>query len=146
MFTNWTDRERFVNQRLRRDAKLRDIGIEPERFREIMREREIANECDTDEYRETQPSKGLSFISEFMRDWTPGIDACYLMFDLTKKWLAAGANMGEAYSGAAEYVPIVELYFDWVWEQGGFSIYSEINELPDNTWIGDEDMSIFGTD
>jgi hypothetical protein len=120
----------FTNRRLRRDAALRDLGVDPEEFMLWQRDQEVGNECDTDEYRETQPSKGLGFISEFMADWGPGVAACNEMMELTKKWIDAGANMGEAYSGANELVPILRMCFDFAWEQGQYSLYT-VNEVPD---------------
>jgi hypothetical protein len=131
----YLEQDTFVQRRLRRDAALRDFGIDPEEYRIWARDSEIGNECDTDEYRETQPSKGLHFIGGFLSDWAPGVDACYEMFELTKKWLAAGANMGEAYSGADELKPILEMYFDFEWAQGGYSLYEGPENPPSAEWI-----------
>ena len=118
-----------------RDVTLQSLGVDPEEFRKWQRESEVGNECDTDEYRETQPSKGLSYISDFFADWAPGIPACYEMFDLVKKWFEAGANMGEAYSGAAELQPILEMCFDFIWAKGGFSLYASPTDAPDEAAV-----------
>jgi hypothetical protein len=126
----YLEQETFVQRRLRRDAALRDLRVDPELFRQWQRRQEVENETGTDEYRETQPSKGLGFISEFMADWAPGVEACNEMMELVKKWIDAGANMGEAYSGADQLVPILELCFDFMWEEGGYSLYSR-DDVPD---------------
>jgi hypothetical protein len=52
--------------------------------------------------------------------------------ELVKKWLDAGANLGEAYSGTDELVPILNNCFDFIWEKGGYSFYTPIDELPDS--------------
>lgn len=127
----YLNHETFTLYRLRRDAVLRDNGIDPENFKAWQRMMEVGNECDTDEYRETQPSKGLDYVVDFMRDWNPGVDACNEMMELVKKWIDAGANMGEAYSGAAELVPILNGCFDFIWERGGHSLYTSIDQLPE---------------
>jgi hypothetical protein len=131
----YLNQPRFIEQMLRRDAALRDFGIDPEEFRIWARTSEIENECDTDEYRETQPSKGLHYIANFMADWAPGVDACNEMFELTKKWLDAGANMGEAYSGAELLKPILEMCFDFEWAQGSYSLYAGPLEPPTEEWV-----------
>lgn len=132
---DYLDQQAFVQLRLRRDAALRDLRVDPELFKVWQRDREVGNECDTDEYRETQPSKGMGYISDFMADWSPGVAACNEMMELVKKWIDAGANMGEAYSGAAELQPIMELCFDFMWEKGGHSLYTAIDDLPDASTV-----------
>ena len=127
----YLNQEAFVQQRLRRDASLRDLNVDPELFRQWQRQQEVDNECGSDEYRETQPSKGLTYIADFFADWAPGVDAVYEMMELVKKWLDAGANLGEAYSGADELVPILNNCFDFIWEQGGYSLYVPRTDLPD---------------
>lgn len=127
----YLDQHSCVERRLRRDATLRDLRVDPEEFYNWQMRQEVGNETDTDEYRETQPSKGLSYISEFMADWSPGVAACNEMMELTKKWIDAGANMGEAYSGADQLVPILDLCFDFMWQQGGYSLYQRLDAVPD---------------
>jgi hypothetical protein len=107
------------------------MGVDPEEFKQWQRVLEVENETGTDEYRETQPSKGLTYIADFMADWAPGVVACNEMMDLVKKWIDAGANMGEAYSGADQLAPILDLCFDFMWERGGHSLYTSIDQLPD---------------
>jgi hypothetical protein len=128
---SYLNQQDFVQQRLRRDALLRDNGIDPEAFRDWQRTSEVSNECDTDEYRETQPAKGLHYIADFFNDWSPGVSAVYEQMELVKKWLDAGANLGDAYSGAAELEPILNNCFDFIWERGGHSLYTSIDQLPD---------------
>jgi hypothetical protein len=127
----YLDQETYVGYRLRRDALLRDNGIDPDRFKDWQRMMEVGNECDTDEYRETQPAKGLHYIADFFDDWSPGVSAVYEMMELVKKWLDAGANLGDAYSGAEQLVPILENCFDFIWERGGHSLYTPIDQLPE---------------
>lgn len=125
------DSPTFEDRRNARDFALRELGVDPDEFRDWQRVQEVENETGTDEYRETQPSKGLGFIAEFMDDWAPGVDACNEMMELVKKWIDAGANMGEAYSGADELVPILNACFDFKWAMGGFSLYRGFLEVPD---------------
>jgi hypothetical protein len=134
-------RKPFVELRLRRDATLRDMGVDPEEFKVWQRDREVSNETDTDEYRETQPAKGLHYIAEFFDDWAPGVSAVYEQMELVKKWLDAGANLGEAYSGAEQLVPILNNCFDFMWQKGGYSLYTSIDQLPDS-----ETMAVFKED
>lgn len=127
---DYLDQPIFVQRRLRRDAALRDLGVDPEEFKVWQRASEVGNECDTDEYRETQPSKGLSYIADFMADFAPGREAVLEMLNLTRQWLITSANVVGAYDGAAELVPILNACFDFMWERGGFSFYT-VEELPD---------------
>jgi hypothetical protein len=127
----YLDQQVYVGYRLRRDALLRDNGIDPENFKAWQRMMEVGNECDTDEYRETQPAKALHYIADFFDDWSPGVSAVYEMMELVKKWLDAGANLGDAYSGAEQLVPILENCFDFIWERGGHSLYTSIDQLPE---------------
>jgi hypothetical protein len=135
------DQQTYVGYRLRRDALLRDNGINPDQFRAWQRVMEVDNETGSDEYRETQPAKGLHYIADFFDDWSPGVDAVYEQMELVKKWLDAGANLGEAYSGAAELEPILNNCFDFIWERGGHSLYLTIDQLPDP-----EGMTLFKED
>jgi hypothetical protein len=57
------------------------------------------------------------------------------MMELVKKWIDAGANMGEAYSGAAELAPILGMCFDFIWAQGGFSFYADLDDDLDKSDI-----------
>lgn len=140
---NYLDQEIFVQRRLRRDAALRDLGVDPEAFRVWQRDQEVGNETDSDEYRETQPAKGLHYIAAFLDDFAPGQAACEEVIRMTMGWLGvvddAHTNKVEwnnrigwyAYGGAEELAPILEICFDFMWEQGGFSLYTSIDELPD---------------
>lgn len=110
-------------------------------FRDYMRSAFVDNECGTDEYRESQPEKGLAYIGELFillragnRDpkqpilnntFSTDVEIETHVLDLTQKWLAAmhkGYSEGEAYEGGwfvyagnEELVPILQLYFDLVW-------------------------------
>jgi len=129
---NYLDQGIFIEYGRSRDERLRDNGIDPVAFKEWRRQQEVDNETGTDEYRETQPGKGLTYIADFFADWAPGVDAVYEQMELVKKWLDAGANLGEAYSGADELVPILNNCFDFIWGKGGHSLYSSIDDLPDS--------------
>jgi hypothetical protein len=130
-------RKPFLELRLRRDAAIRDAGIDPGAFKAWQRQQEVDNECGSDEYRETQPGKGLHYIADFLDDWAPGVQAVNEMMELVGKWIDAGANLGEAYSGADQLVPIMELCFDFMWERGGYSLYTSLDELPDDQVFAD---------
>lgn len=134
----YIDQEIFVQRRLRRDAVLRDHDVDPEAFHVWGRQQEVDNEAGTDEYRETQPGKGLHMIAELLDDWFAGPTATMNVIRLTAVWLEAayqGFLEGHSYAGAEELAPILEICFDYMWELGGYSLYSEIDSLPDEDTI-----------
>ena len=119
----WLDFETNVARRNERDTALRDAGVDPDEFRQHLRVTEIGNETDTDEYRETQPFKGLTYIADFMTDFRPGLTACQFVRGLTVRWLQTGANLNESYSGADELAEILGIIFDFKWEEGECGLY-----------------------
>lgn len=131
----YLDQKPFAELRTHRDAQLLNAGVDPVAFKVWQRQQEVDNECGSDEYRETQPGKGLHYIADFFDDWAPGVDAVYEQMALVKVWLDAGANLGDAYSGNEQLVPILNNCFDFMWEKGGYSLYTSIDELPDESTI-----------
>jgi hypothetical protein len=75
------------------------------------RERYVGNECDTDEYGETQPAKGLVICAAFLD--APDHPEGLLL--LVQRWVAA---LGGRYDGADQLEPILNEYHDWLWERG----------------------------
>lgn len=93
-----------------------------EDLRTWSRDQFTGNECDTDEYRETQPMKGLAFIGDYavlLCDPCPELDT---LAKLTETWLHAYNNPkpGEwdAYAGTEELKPILDLLHDALWAVG----------------------------
>lgn len=134
---DYLDQKFFVEKRNARDELLRNGGIDPVEFREWLRENDVENETGTDEYRETQPSKGLSYVSEFLSDYAPGGPAVLHMLQLTLRWLrvveeartypdeyAKKHGIGAvSYAGDIDLKPILNLCFDFLWEQGRVGLY-----------------------
>jgi len=132
----------FASRRTARDNYLRDHGVDPGEFHVYQRDSEVGNETDTDEYRETQPSKGLAMISDFLADFRAGVEASEEVIRLTQKWMGVvdDAHVHKedyneqigwyAYGGAEELAPILRICFDFMWEEGGYSLYTHLDQLP----------------
>lgn len=97
-------------------------------FKAFCRESFVENECGSDEYRETQPAKGMGMIA----NWLEGIHPEYLgseALDEIAAWVSALASEpGSSYGGADQLVPVLGRYFDWLWEMGDHP-YSEVSEI-----------------
>lgn len=91
-----------------------------EGVREWSRERYVSNECDTDEYRETQPAKGLGVAAEVLEG--PNTPDGFLL--LVQNWVANLEDTtdaqapGDPYAGADHLAVLLGVYHDWLWEQG----------------------------
>jgi hypothetical protein len=125
----------FTHEVDARDQFLRNHDIDPQEFEMWAREQFIGNECGTDEYRETQPSKGLGMIAMFMMDLAPGQEACEQMIELTRKWLNAVDTKEWWYSGAEELEPIMDLVFDFEWHKGNHPYHRNWEDYIDEQTI-----------
>lgn len=76
-----------------------------------LREQFIGNECDSDEYRETQPAKGLGMAAHWA-ELDPSAD-----MTLVVEWLQA-VGLGGSYAGASELALVLGAYFDALMAQG----------------------------
>lgn len=98
-------------------------------FKAFCLDQFVGNECGSDEYRETQPEKGLRMIAEWaeVQDRVLGYEAGDVeMLRLVREWLDAIIRAhGEdhtadpwnyAYAGAEELEPVLRVYFDALWE------------------------------
>lgn len=99
-------------------------------IKEYAKDLFVGNECGTDEYRETQPEKGLSYIARWaeVRDTVLGYSSYGDLETLTliRNWLAAIVQIhGEdhsydswsyAYAGAPELEPVLAAVFDTLWD------------------------------
>lgn len=84
-------------------------------FRAWARDQFVGNECDSDEYRETQPAKGLGYAADCL-DRLAAQGARHDEFArLTAVWLTAKAA-GGSYAGADALEPVLTIYFDVLWE------------------------------
>lgn len=84
-----------------------------------LRQSYIDNECGSDEYRETQPAKGLGFIArgaELLAD-QDNYEKLYELTELAAKWLASRPNK-TAYQGNELLEPVLALVFDAYWAAG----------------------------
>lgn len=98
---------------------LKDLEEQYPGIKEWSRDEFTGNECGSDEYRETQPSKGLGMLSELFDDggtMTPEQHAQALT--LMAAWMTRMANPRPedySYAGADELVPLLEMYHDDLW-------------------------------
>lgn len=98
--------------------------LEDDALKAYSREAFVGNECDTDEYRETQPEKGLAFIHSYveriMHTGYEGDLALERILGLTADWLKAYAHdiHDTAYAGAEQLTPIMAIIHDDAWARG----------------------------
>lgn len=87
-------------------------------LRAYAREQFVGNECDSDEYGETQPAKGFSYIA----DWFESLRPNYPEEDVLREiitWVEALADEpGGRYAGAEQLQPVLARYFDFLMESG----------------------------
>ena len=81
-----------------------------------LRDAYVGNECDTDEYGETQPVKGLGIIADLASRLEGHDDDLNALMALVRTWTTAWN--GTRYGGAEELAPICALYFDTLWAAG----------------------------
>lgn len=130
----------------------KEIEAQHPGFKAWAREAYIGNECGSDEYRETQPFKGLKFIA----DWAGIVENASAygdaldpdrhpevgvlpMLRLVKSWLDkilwehsqdhTDEPWIKAYAGAEELEPVLGLVFDALWEAGEHPYGYEPEEL-----------------
>ncbi len=89
----------------------------PEELKARSREAFTGNECDTDQYGETQPAATLSKIGTLADMFSEDPDQMETLMDLVAPWVLAASTMGR-YDGAAEAEPIHNLYHDTLWAEG----------------------------
>jgi len=117
------------------------IMDEYEPYKQQMKERFTGNECGSDEYRETQPGKGLFMVSGavdmLIHDTSPG-EAQVELLRLVNAWFIAIERemdtnrfgwSGIGYAGADALVPVLERVFDIYWEHGEHPYYSTREEM-----------------
>ena len=111
------------------------VPFGPEDLKIRSREEFVGNECDTDQYRETQPMSGLSRAADLLEYLYGASDQRFqYAWALVQKWVdAAGHN----YEGCDEAVPLYELIHDVLWEQGKHPYYGDLQELTD--WFTEMD-------
>lgn len=120
-----------------RPLKLTDL---PEATKKFSREAFVGNECDTDEYRESQPEKGLGMISalvhilseqtearsheldETIIDGLSRREILVKVFELSAKWINLATG---SYEGANELTSILEIYHDVLWARGEHPYYGD---------------------
>jgi hypothetical protein len=107
----------------------------------------IGNECDTDEYRESQPAKGLEYVARWaqVRNQVLGYSASELapMLQLVRDWLDAIVRAHDedhtddpwewAYAGSGELPPVLSVVWDTLIEAGEHP-YGDTPELSWALW------------
>jgi hypothetical protein len=101
--------------------------------RDRLRSDYIGNECDTDEYRETQPEKGIDLILHLGHLLHEDPDRRQQLLALVETWVKE--DLGEPYGGAEALQPICGLYFDVLWERGEHPYYGDEEEI--TQWLED---------
>jgi hypothetical protein len=95
--------------------------IADEKFVEWMKDSFVSNECGTDEYRETQPAKGLGYVYEAAscNEGTGGDEGRALdrtLLTLTETWIKAMLKgEGSPYAGSEACEPLMAFVFDQLW-------------------------------
>jgi len=121
-----------------------------EGYKNTLKQNYIGNECESDEYRETQPYKGMGHINQALQylkeeqttEWKKRInnetehphDGDYGQIDketeqltsLTRDWLQAWSW---GYSGSAELALALEMVFDILWRHGKHPYYDTEEDL-----------------
>lgn len=114
-------------------------------YREWSKISFVSNECETDEYRESQPDKGLQMAGEFMgmlrarnrNENLPPLNNTFSeedtameahVVEMIREWLHAvyqgflthdnEKDGWWVYAGANELKPLLELMFDYYWAHG----------------------------
>jgi len=108
-----------------------------EAHKAALRDAYVGNECDTDEYREAQPSKGLDMLAHALALLasdadvdTQGTQTAKALVDLTARWLDVIEGGGcSVYEGCGELVPVLSLVFDILWTHGEHPYCSDEAEL-----------------
>jgi hypothetical protein len=116
--------EAIRSNRKDRDTQIAARNVNIDGFLAHMKEAEIGNECDTDEYRETQPSKGLLMLADFFEDTYTTKEAYQSMMRRMIAWMTAVVDKpDESYAGAAELKDCLDLLWDFRAELGYYSLY-----------------------
>jgi hypothetical protein len=98
-----------------------------------LRESYVGNECDTDEYGETQPVKGLTMIADLASALENDRDRVNALMVQVSEWTRAWD--GSRYGGAEELMPLYGQYFDVLWDRGRHPYYTSEAEIDE--WITD---------
>lgn len=86
-------------------------------FKRWLRDNFVGNECDSDEYGETQPAKGLGMIGDYVLLISEDREKIEHLVELMSNWLNVVLDSAFArYGGAEQLEPILRLYFDALWE------------------------------
>jgi len=115
--------------------------IDDDKRKKRSREDYVDNECGSDEYRETQPEKGLHHIANAIKVLSYDADddpRREQIIDGTITWLQAYAKGDPkagwsppygAYSGNEELGPILEMVHDILWEHDEHPYSYSVEEL-----------------
>ena len=110
-----------------------------EPYKEQFRSWYVGNECGSDEYRETQPGKGLLHAANAMDLLETGEEQVELL-KLVRDWINAIENQllhdknrygwrHVGYCGAEELQPVLARVFDILWAHGEHPYYTTKAEL-----------------
>lgn len=109
----------------------------------------IGNECGTDEYRETQPTKGIHMVAQAFSiledNWFKNRfdsrlkgsleetkETYYRLLELFKKWVVC---TGTWYDGDEELEPVLDVVFDILWANGEHPYEDSTEDLKE--WLKD---------
>jgi hypothetical protein len=124
-----------------------DFSKFTEEQKAYIRDSFVENECDTDEYRETQPVKGMNYYAQLLEmteDGSP--EEQKELIELGLAWHKAMVDhWGEpgwrslGYAGADELRPILTKLFDLMWSQGETPYGDSVEELLERWQEGKDD-------
>jgi hypothetical protein len=100
-----------------------------------------SNECHTDEYRETQPTKGLAFLADYWELFEAGLSPQgdpgnreREALRLLEAWVHRMNNPQPedySYAGAEQLYPLLLMYHDDLWDQAGRHPYDNPGDESD---------------
>lgn len=135
---------------------MRELEKQHPGIKDWSRQNFVGNECGSDEYRETQPGKGLMYIYEWLElSWMPGSDDHVKNYTrnlrLIADWMNELADKHEdpnakswevSYAGADQLAIILGHYHDDLWELTGKHPY----DGPDYVYLDEENINDFLTE
>jgi hypothetical protein len=116
------------------DTSQKSEPFGPKELMEYSRLLFVSNECESDEYRETQPWKLITTVGDLATQF-PNFERHDELWNLFRDWIL---HHGPWYEGAEQARPIYEMIHDVWWVNGRHMYYDNVEQLKEE--IGqDED-------
>ena len=110
------------------------VPFGPEALRELSQKQFVGNESDSDEYRETQPGKGLYHLCVACHVAKSDDPRYSDMMRLAEVWIIAREEEcpTSAYAGSEELATLLAVAHDVWWDSGFHPYYDEVDELSES--------------